>query len=148
MIFYDPRNLGQKGPSQQKESFQLARLSVKDADSRSMTMQHLWQTLQGLMGIMQSILGSTLKVIVLSCCRLLTMMPIVYRQVIMQLLGMEYHHPLVEHQRTFLMTYNTRNLTWTCNSWELFRSNFSLQHKQIAKQKGNYNEDNHWIIRI
>ena len=63
------------------------------------------------MGSMQSILDLTLKVIVLSCCRLETMMLIVYRQVIMQPLGMEYHPP-VEHQRTFLMTYNTKNLTW------------------------------------
>ena len=110
-FFYDPRNLGQKELSRQKESFQVARLSVKDEDSQSMTMQHPWQTLLGLMGSMQSILGLTLKVIVLSCCRLQTMMLIVYRQVIMQPLGMEYHPP-VEHQRTFLMTYNTKNLTW------------------------------------
>ena len=111
IFFYDPRNLGQKELRQQKESFQVARLSVKDEDSQSMTMQHPWQTLLGLMGSMQSILGLTLKVIVLSCCRLQTMMLIVYRQVIMQPLGMEYHPP-VEHQRTFLTTYNTKNLTW------------------------------------
>ena len=105
------RNLGQKGPSQQKESFHLARLNARDVDSQSTTMQHPWQTLHRLMGSMPSILGLTLKVIVLNCCRLPTMMPIVYRQVITQPLAMEYH-PLVEHQRTFLMTYNTRNLTW------------------------------------
>jgi len=66
---------------------------------------------------MPSIQGLTLKVIVLSCCQLLTMMPIVYRQVITQLLAMEYHHRLVEHQRTFLMTYNTEfDMESMCNS--------------------------------
>lgn len=125
-VLYDPRNLGQKEPSQQKENSQLARLTMKGEDSQLAVMQHPLQTLQDLTGSMQSILGLTLKVIVLNCCQLLTMMPIVYRQVITQRQGMEYRL-LVEHQRTFLMIYNKRNLTWCkCVIPELLRSNLLL----------------------